>query len=216
MTVPELFAVSFAIGLSGAATPGPLLLVTIAETAKYGALAAVLIVAGHAILELAATAGLSLGLLPLAENPSIFGTIAILGGAYLGFLSIQTIRESRSAGTLGRPARRAAARRGGRLRLIGIGIVVSLAAPYWTVWWLTVGASQIAEAITVQPAGVPAFYVGHILSDFAWYGAVGLMIVAGGRFLSGRPYRWFLAGCGVFLGAFGAYFLVKGARVFLG
>ena len=60
------------------------------------------------------------------------------------------------------------------------------------------------------PGHVTAFYIGHILSDYVWYVAVGIAVVLGRNLLKGRAYRWMMAGLGIALGGFGLLFLVEG------
>ena len=57
-----LFITSMIVGVSGAATPGPLLIVNITETARRGFWAGPAVALGHSLLELVTVALLSLGL----------------------------------------------------------------------------------------------------------------------------------------------------------
>jgi threonine/homoserine/homoserine lactone efflux protein len=62
---------------------------------------------------------------------------------------------------------------------------------------------------------VALFFGGHILVDFAWYSLVAGAVAQGRRFLTDGLYRGFLAGCGLFLFAFGGYFGIQGIKFFL-
>lgn len=211
-----MFLVSFAVGFSGAATPGPMLLVTVSEVARSGLIAAALIVAGHASMELLATAGLYLGLLEVAGGAAVSAAVALTGGVFLLFIGAMTMRDAVSPrDPLAGAAAAAPAKRRTRLAIFGIGILVTIGNPYWTVWWLTFGANLVSESIRGPAGSVPAFYAGHVLSDLVWYLAAGLAVVAGGRFFRGRAYRWVLGGCAVFLILFGGLFLFRGARMLL-
>ena len=96
-----------------------------------------------------------------------------------------------------------------------LGIVVSLSNPYWTFWWLTVGLKLVSDSVTGGIPIVSAIYLGHILSDFAWYCLVGAFVVFGRELLSTGAYRWMLAVCGAFLLRFGPYFIYSGGRFLL-
>ncbi len=216
MNAPEMFLASYALGFSGAATPGPMVLVTIAESAKSGAIAAVMIVAGHAFLEAFATMGLSLGLLSVAERPDVIITASLLGGAYLLYVAVQTLRDAVRGGGKAVSAARTAPSGRGLARLFGVGILVSLGNPYWTIWWLAVAPGLLTEALASPHTHIPAFYVGHELADLSWYYPVGLAVAAGGRFFKSWPYRIILAGCGAFLVFFAGYFLLKAGRLLAG
>jgi threonine/homoserine/homoserine lactone efflux protein len=211
-----MFLASYALGFSGAVTPGPMVLVTMAESAKSGVIAAVMIVAGHAFLEALATLGLSLGLLSVAERPSVVVAASLLGGLYLLWVAGQTLRDAfRGGANVGSISRSIPSGRG-LARLFGIGILVSIGNPYWTIWWLAVAPSLLTGALQSPATHVPAFYVGHELADLSWYYAVGLAVAAGGSFFGSRLYRMILAGCGVFLVFFAGYFLVKAGRFLAG
>ena len=53
LSIFTIFFTSFVIALSGALMPGPLLTVTISESARRGFVAGPLLIAGHGLLELA-------------------------------------------------------------------------------------------------------------------------------------------------------------------
>ena len=205
------FLSSFIIGFTGAASPGPLLVVTMSETMAVGLLAPLLLITGHSILELGVTAGLNTGVSTLAQNPAFRSGFFVVGGAVMLFLAFMTIRESLGK-SRGPSASKASGGSGARnwARLLGLGVVVSVMNPYWTFWWLTIGTGQIAKAQVAGPGHVAAFYSGHILSDYVWYIAVGAMVVFGRNLLKGRAYRWMMAGLGIALGGFGLLFLVEG------
>jgi len=99
-----------------------------------------------------------------------------------------------------------------RLGPFGLGFVVSLSNPYWTLWWLTVGLKLVTDAVKLGTPIVSAIYFGHILSDFAWYCLVGAAIVFGREIMSTTAYRWLLAICGAFLLRFGPYFIYTGVK----
>ena len=99
-----------------------------------------------------------------------------------------------------------------RLGPFGLGIVISLANPYFTFWWLTIGAKLVLDALAKDTATVGVVYIGHIASDFAWYGLVGAAVVLGRSVLSSVLYRWVLAVCAAILLRCGPYFIYAGIR----
>jgi threonine/homoserine/homoserine lactone efflux protein len=207
-TIPAIFITSFIIALSGALMPGPLLTTTIAESSRSGPKAGPLIIAGHGILEFALVIVLFSGLAPLLANVKIVASISLAGGAILFWLSygmLWSVRTvSLAAGT--QPHR---SRRG---RLLASGILVSMANPYWSIWWATIGLAYIVQARRFGAAGVAIFFVGHLLADLAWYSAVSFSFGKGRRFLNDTAYRAIIGACGVFLFVFGIVFIVVGVR----
>ena len=90
-----VFFLSFLTALSGALMPGPLLTVTIAQTARRGMRASVLLVAGHSLLELMLVVGLWFGLGHILRIRPVIGTVTVLGGAMLLWMGWGMIRDAR-------------------------------------------------------------------------------------------------------------------------
>ena len=82
-TLFTIFASSFIIALSGALMPGPLLTATISESSQRGFIAGPLMIAGHALLELALVIALLAGLAPFFQLPLVFVVVALSGAAIL-------------------------------------------------------------------------------------------------------------------------------------
>ena len=209
-----MFALSFAVGLSGAMSPGPLTVLTVSETARRGMSAPFLIMAGHAALELLATTVLALGLLAAAGSPRFIGTIGLVGGTAMLILGLVMFRDALvHPFTLSTTAGHLAA---GKMKLVGTGIITSLANPYWTVWWITVASGILVTAARSGMATVTAFYTGHIFADLSYYIAIGLAVTAGRRFIGGKTYRVIMGGLALALAGFGIFFAVKGWAAFTG
>jgi len=209
LVLAGLASTSFIVALSGALMPGPLLTVTVGEAARRGFWAGPLIIVGHALLELALVLLLLVGLGAWLNRPLILGTVGILGAGMLGWMGFMTLKASRQ-GRLEFEAKGDSS-----LNPVVAGVLMSVANPYWLLWWLTIGLGYVMFAMTYGWVGVALFYLGHILADFAWYTLVSGAVAGGRRFLSDGLYRGFLVGCGVFLVGFGGYFAVQGVRFFL-
>ncbi|ROQ91223.1 LysE family transporter [Desulfosoma caldarium] len=203
----ELLAIgagSFTVALSGALMPGPLLTITITESVRRGFRAGPWLMTGHAVLELVVVVAVVLGLGPFLKKPTVMGAIALGGGAFLLMMGVDMVRSAtrlsfnlhaqESTETSGRHP-------------VVLGVLASLANPYWTLWWATIGLGYLVTAMKVGPWGVGCFFVGHVVADFAWYSLVSLGVTQGTRFLGDRSYRWVLRFCGLFLVGFGAWFL---------
>ncbi len=202
-------ATSFIVALSGAMMPGPLLTVTVGESARRGFWAGPLIIAGHAALEAALVLLLLLGLGTWLNRPPILGVVGVLGAVLLGWMGLMTLKTSR------RGRLELAPGQGSGPNPVLAGELMSAANPDWVIWWLTIGRGYVMFSRKYGFAGVSLFYLGHILADFAWYTLVAGAVAQGRRFLSDGVYRGFLAGCGVFLVGFGGYFGFQGVKFFL-
>ena len=215
-TPAGIFVSSFIIGLSGALMPGPLLAVAVRDSARRGFMAAPLLVLGHGILEAALVALILLGLAEWLKGEVATAVISLAGGAVLLWMAVGMARELR---TLKAPGAEAAVGNGidgaraeaaGPGRSVLDGIVVSVSNPYWSFWWATIGLAYLVVARSLGPAGIAAFFAGHILSDFAWYMAVGFAVCMGRGRLSDRFYRGVVGCCAACLVFFALWFGYRG------
>ncbi|MGD0765773.1 MAG: LysE family transporter [Dehalococcoidia bacterium] len=94
--------------------------------------------------------------------------------------------------------------------LVPAGAIVSVANPYWIIWWATIGMAYMSESLDHGVAGVGSFFTAHILSDFVWLSLVAFALVTGRRLMSQRAYRGILLACGFFLLLLGARFIYSG------
>jgi len=207
-----IFGSAFVIGLSGAMMPGPLLSASIGYTLKDGFLAGgPLLVLGHAILELSLVVLVLAGLGRVLANKSVGAAIGIVGGGVLLWMGYAMGAFAAAGGDLatGNGAQALPA------SPVVAGVLVSLANPYWSLWWATIGLKYIALSRESGMLGVAAFGTGHILSDVAWYLFVAGAVALGREAISPTVYRWIIGGCGVMLLGFGAWFIVAGIRHFV-
>lgn len=163
-----------------------------------------MMIVGHGILELGMVLLLISGLAPLLLRDDVFIAVSLAGGSVLMVMGVSMLRglsslrlESEDSGT-------------GKRNLITAGIVLSLANPYWLIWWASIGLGYIVYSAEMGAAGVAAFFLGHVLADFLWYASVSYGVVRGKHFLTDRGYRRLMGGCAVFLVAFAAYFFYSG------
>lgn len=209
--VALLALTSFFVGLSGAVTPGPLLMVNITEVARRGFWAGPAVALGHSLLELVTVALLAIGLSPVLNEAA--GAVGLLGGAFLLWIALKTLR---SAPRLSLAGELATVRPGLTTGPVVAGVTASISNPYWLVWWATVGAGFTVTSLALGVAGVAAFYLGHITADFAWYSFVAALVATGRRYMTDPVYRALLVACAVFLLALGAFFILSGVAALLG
>lgn len=184
--------------------PGPLLTATISESSRRGFLAGPLMIAGHGILELLLAAALFMGLASFLQLPQVFIVTAILGSAILAWMAIGMFRALPSL-TL---SVHEDSPRGRHLVLSGI--MMSIANPYWIIWWATIGVGYIMYSWRFGLRGVACFFSGHILADLAWYSFIAAAVAGGRRFLSDSIYRALIAVLALLLVLFALYFAHSG------
>ncbi len=207
MNLLAIFLTAWGVGFSGAMMPGPLLTVTISESARTGAKAGPLLMLGHSILEFFLIAALVMGLKNFFQNQVFEVSVSIMGGFFLLWMGYGMVRDALKGNVsldLSVKSKRPV------IGPVLAGILVSLSNPYWTIWWVTIGLGYITEAWVYGLTGLAFFYTGHILADFTWYGAVSLAVAKGRNLMSDRVYRGLIAVCGVFLIGLAVVFVKNG------
>ena len=193
--------------------PGPLLVAVIGQTTVQGFRAVVGLLVGHALLELLTVALLIAGVRTVLERPRVRGAIGLVGGAALLWMSVDMLRAVPGMSLSLQVANTTAF---DWPKLILWGAAVCAANPYFTGWWATVGAGQLAHMAPRMPGEYLAFYLGHQASDFSWYALIGVIIVSGRRFLTDDVYRTLILACGIVIGVLALWFLAQGVALSLG
>lgn len=172
------FVVSGAVfGLAGGFAPGPLLVLVLARSMRYGAregakVALAPLVSDPPIILLAVFV-----FARVATTDPILGVVALVGGGFLVYLAVEMVQAPPPGGD-------EQGRSGSLLR----GVAANLLSPHPYLFWLTVGAPTVVSARAVggaAPAGfLVAMYGGLI-------GAKVLVAVASGQGrmrMAGRSY----------------------------
>jgi threonine/homoserine/homoserine lactone efflux protein len=196
-----IFFSSFVIALSGAMMPGPLLTATISESSQRGFIAGPLLIIGHGILELALVITLLLGLAPFLMREEVFIVIAIAGAGFLLWMALKMFHSLPSLHLS------LDVERSDRNHLVISGALLSIANPYWLVWWATIGLGYLIHSKRFGLLGIFFFFTGHFFADFTWYAAVAAAVGKGRHFLSDRVYRIIIGICATFLVIFACYFI---------
>ncbi len=195
----DMLILGFIIGLTGALAPGPTLVAAINASVKGGWTAGPKVTVGHMVVEILMIALIVGGLSVVLSGYS--SMIAVIGGAALIVFGILTILGARQA-RIDVPQESAQ-----HAEPVIAGFLTSVSNPYFWIWWLTVGSALLIGAMEGGLIVMIAFIAGHWGADLGWYTLVGISIHKGRFFLGQRHYRIVLAACGIFLIAFGAYYL---------
>ncbi len=206
MNLWAIYLASMVMGFSGAMIPGPMLTVAIKESLYRGIKAGPQMVLGHALLELLLIIAIFFGLGQLIMWPLLQGVIGVIGGLFLFWMSYGILREAWFLADINFTGQAA----GNSLHPILTGVTVSLANPYWPLWWATAGISSLMLAAGNGVAGFASFYLGHITADFTWYTFVSFAVVSGKKLLTPLIFRIILSICGVFLLGLAGYFVYSG------
>ncbi len=202
MNLAVIAVSSFMIALSGALVPGPLLAITVSESARRGASTGPLLILGHAILEILIIILILAGLSPFLKHETTRYVISLMGGGMLVLMGIMILKDLRRI-----MLDLSAEGEGRRMNLVLTGIVGSLVNPYWVIWWVTIGLGYLVSSMKYGIAGVIVFFLGHISADLLWYSAISYVVARGTKIMGEKAYKAVLAICAVFLIFFGAWFI---------
>jgi threonine/homoserine/homoserine lactone efflux protein len=208
-SVRGIFSSALAVGFSGAMIPGPMLAMVLSVSLNGRFWPSMGIVLGHVLLEGLLVLGVTLGIGRALRHPLVAGVVGLVGGVVLVYMGSGVV-----ATVWREPAALAAevAQVAIPVAPVFAGALVSASNPAWLMWWGAVGIGYVSLALQHGPAGLGAFYVGHTLSDWLWYGCVAALAVSGRQMLRGTGYLAIIMVCGLLLCAFGAYFVFLGAR----
>ena len=200
----DIFLGAFVLAFSGAMMPGPLFAYVVDESMRRGVWTGPLTILGHALLETVMVALLAFGVGRLLNQPGVLAGIAFVGGGMLLWMGVGMVRRAP------RMTLAATAGRVGHMHPVVAGVVVSLANPYWTLWWVSIGAGLLVVAAKCGLAGIAVFFAGHILADLLWYSLISGAVAGGRRLMPARVYRAILIFCGLMLLAFAMWFFWNG------
>jgi len=199
-----LILTSFAVGLSGALVPGPMLTVTIADSVKKGFITGPLVILGHFITEFALIIFIMAGFGWLVGSSTAAIIIGTLGGVMLIYMGFNT---SRSTIQLEKPVDEAG--KTSNYGSIFKGIITSVSNPYFFIWWATIGLAFLFKGLEIAGlVGLVGFLIGHWSADLGWYSTISFFSSKGSEFMSGNQYKILMKICGLFLIVLGAYFLL--------
>ncbi len=199
-----IFSSSFMLALSGALMPGPVLTVTVSESLRRGAIAGPIIILGHGVLELLLIIILFTGFGSFLAREDVFTAISLIGGSILIWMAYSMFKELPSL-TLNMDVHNTKPK-----NLFLSGILLSVANPYWIIWWATIGLGYIMFADQFGLIGIFTFFLGHILADLAWYSFISYSVAKGRHLFSDNLYRLLIGGCAVFLLLMATFYIYKG------
>lgn len=198
----EMLTIGFAVGLSGALVPGPMLFATIGSSMRRGWTSGPKVVLGHALLEIVLCILIVLGMTSFVGEKEI-SIISLIGGSVLILFGILTIKD----------ARKASVPIGGKTNLISVnpvaaGIITSVSNPYFWIWWLAAGSALVLKGLETSLLAAALFVVGHWMADLSWFSIVSASFSKGKELMSSRAYEIVLLFCGMFLILFGSWFAI--------
>jgi len=211
VSLPLIFSTALAVNLSGALSPGPLLVVTINESARRGFWAGPLIVLGHMLPEIVMVIALTGGAGEIMKSAVASHIIWLVGGFILLAMGINITWKNRHAVLIA--SGDGTSQKTGRLILTAV--LASISNPYWFIWWATAGTAYVIWAAQMGTSGIIFFFVGHIMADLIWYTIVSFAISRGRKIMNDKVYRGLMIGSGSIVIVLGIYFAISGIKYFV-
>jgi threonine/homoserine/homoserine lactone efflux protein len=190
------------LGLSAGLAPGPMLALVLAQTLRHGAregckvaLTPLITDAPIILVALALAA-------KLAELRPVLGGVSIAGAVFVAYLAWESFS----------PARVAAAVPAERPRSWLKGITTNLLNPHPWIFWLTVGAAILAQAVAQSWRVAAAFLFGFYLLLIGSKVMVALIAGRSRNLLAGRGYRLAMRVLALLLGIFAVLLFREGLK----
>lgn len=197
-------SVGFAVALSGALIPGPLLAFITMKTLDSGPRTGTLAASGHILVELGILSLVAFGLGSVLRSHLFTLSIGGLGGVALIGMGALTLKKSARP-----PSASGEAPTGGHHPVVGGILFSTVFNPSVGLWWMTVGLATLMAAIGEAGALGGVFWIaGHFSADIAWFSAVSFSVDRGRELIGGKFYRGLLVACGTTLLVFGFYFSI--------
>ncbi len=191
--------------MSGALSPGPLLVTNLSNAPRWGWRGGLWLSIGHTLVELPLILLIAVGLNLVINNIMLNMIVAAVGGIVLllfASLQLRGVLQSR-AETEPFEATPAATSRHPLLA----GLIFSGLNPYFLVWWLTAGANLVLEALLIAAlAGVFIMFAAHIWMDYAWLTGTAWLANKGTNLMGSKGYTVLMLAFAVFLIYFGLSF----------
>ncbi|MEX1307777.1 MAG: LysE family transporter [Eubacteriales bacterium] len=206
-----IFFNALVVGYSGAVMPGALLTYVINQSLKKGIKVGVLTIIGHALLETVLIVLIFLGLSSVLESNLMSIIISFAGGALMIFFGVSGVLEVVRGKFKVEVDDQAKADSDGKL--IVAGGLVSLANPYFIIWWATIGLALLFKAhAAFGYIGVVVFALGHFMADFSWYVLISGAVHKTKGFLNLKAYRALAFVLSLALVGFGIYYMFSGMK----
>ena len=196
----ELLGAGAAFGLAAGLSPGPLLALVVTQTVRHGPREGLKVALAPLITDAPIVLGSVLVLSRIASD-ALLGVVALVGGLFVAYLAIESIRTTRldTDGGAGEP------------RSWRQGALVNALSPHPYLFWITVGAPILVGAAAGGLAAPAAFLVGFYICLVGSKVVVAAAVGASRGALTGRAYPWIMRILGAILLVFAARLLREGA-----
>lgn len=188
------------LGVAAGLSPGPLTALLVSQTLRYGVREGVKVSLAPVLTDLPIVALSLLVLSQLSDLTSVLGWISIVGGLYVGWLGVESLRvrgvEASSAGVSPNSIRKA--------------MLVNFLNPHPYVFWMTVGTPMVLRASESGLGWAAAFVAGFYVCLCGSKALIAVLLSRSRGLLRGGAYIWTVRTLGIALLGFGLWLLWDG------
>lgn len=185
---------------SGALSPGPLTLATLAIGSRSGWKGGFLIAIGHMAVELPYVLALFFSMNYVAHLLKGFlgNVITVLGLLAISFFAAMIIKDSLKGYSNKEPVESFRT-----TSPVVIGALFTGLNIYFLLWWLSIGLGLISMTSSIGVTAIAVMYLSHVWMDYLWLITVAEASRRGLRILKGKAYSLLLLILGALLITFG-------------
>ena len=191
------------ISLSGVLSPGPMTAAVIQQGSRSG-FTGMYVALGHGVVEMPLILFIFLGAGSLLKFEWIRILIGVAGGIYLLFMAKDLLIRRKNEEV----------KKEGRIpSSFFSGIILSIGNPSFLLWWGTIGAGLVINAIRFGLIGLILFALFHWLCDLLWYSFLSLASFKGGKVFGGGFYKKISIVCGLAMLFYGGVFILSSLKL---
>ena len=200
-----LLVYGMSIGVALAAPIGPINIEIIKRGIQGGYVHGWLVGLGALSADTVYAALIVSGLTPVADDAMLRVPLFLAGAIMLTFVGVGSIRSALRGDVL-----QGGASVDSRKSYL-TGLLMAVFNPMGIVYWLSVGAALVAEAVErVGSVGSPVLVGGVFSGIFLWVTFLSWLAQVSRRFVTGNGMRWITGAGGVALIGFGVWFFYQG------
>ncbi len=195
------------VGVALAAPIGPVNIEIITRGLRHGFRSGWLVGLGALTADTIYAVIIVTGLTPIADRPGLRAPLFLAGAVMLGWVGYSSLRSALNPPEV----TESEAPRGRRSYITGF--LIAALSPMGIIYWLSVGAALVAEAVDRSGrVGAPVLVGGVFLGLLAWVTTLSVVAQLSRRFVTGPAMRWITGASGVLIIGFAIYFLYQGIR----
>ncbi len=187
------------LSLSGVMMPGAVFAITIVKGYR-NKIAGVLIALGHGAVEFPLMFLIYLNFTWFFASTAVQKIMGVVGGLILIFMGIQIFRTQKGKGEVYKDS--------GHGPFVA-GFLATIANPYFFLWWATIGANLILNAVAFGLVGFLLLAITHWSCDLGWDTFVSVVVFKSRRFWTENVRKIVFGFCFMVLTGFGLWFIIS-------